>query len=304
MIRQKWAPWIDPDAKVESVDVVDEAALTRRERFSTARNASRGIGRATRRTRQALTAGTLRRKFLYVAKDASGAERFSAEPFVWNGLAAGSYIHCRGHARQPAGLEAEPEYEANLRQVDPVRYPAAQGATGQIRRGRGSMFRREWCRVIDAETNGYRIRISRVTSRCWDKAATEPNTTNPDPDWTRRLRGALVPGRSLQQWRRAPAQTILIRISRAVGQARANGTRSSKPPRIRMARSSGSWTAGPRRRGRWRRCRGFHRCFAGSRSNRDRQREQGSSFRAGIIRGAPQNTGGSMVESSQFAAVE
>lgn len=210
-IRQKWAPWIDPDAKVESVDVVDEGGIDATGTYQHPR-AVRLVGLAERRDeRGKLLPPALTAQVLYVAKDASGAERFSAEPFVWNGLAAKARTYiAAGMHDNPAGLEAEPEYEASLRQVDPVRYQQLKG-DWTVRRGRGSMFRREWCRVIDASE---RLPATHITGdvRCWDKAATEPSTTNPDPDWTRGLRGALVhKAITLSNGDVLPPKTILIK---------------------------------------------------------------------------------------------
>ena len=143
------APWIDPTQRSESVDVVDEGGIDATGTFQHPR-AVRLVGLAERRDeRGKLLPPALTAQVLYVAKDASGAERFSAEPFVGTVLPQRLSTYIAAGMRQPGGARAEPEYEANLRQVDPVRYQQLKG-DWTVRRGRGSMFRRGWCRVIDA----------------------------------------------------------------------------------------------------------------------------------------------------------
>ena len=189
-IRQKWAPWIDPMARVESVEVLDEGGTD-----------TAGIYQPPRLVR---LAGLPERKdeegkpfppahtaqVLYVAKDADGTERFSAEPFVWNGAPAEGRTFIAASMRDnPAGLEAEPTYAAKLRQVDPVRRKQLEEGDWTVRRGKGSMFRREWFEPVELhERPPESTVIARV--RCWDKAATEPSPKNPDPNWTRGLKGA------------------------------------------------------------------------------------------------------------------
>ncbi len=210
-IRQKWAPWINPETKVDSCDTLDEGGNDASGVYQAPR-VVRLVGLSDRTDRDGKPLPPARSaQVLYVAKDSSGAERFSAEPFVWNGLSAKARTFiAAGMHDNPAGLEAEPEYEASLRQVDPVRYQQLKG-DWTVKRGAGSMFRRTWCRIVELHEH---LPASHIVGdvRCWDKAATEPSTTNPDPDWTRGIRGALVhKAITLSNGETLPAGTILIK---------------------------------------------------------------------------------------------
>jgi phage terminase large subunit-like protein len=209
-IRQKWAPWINPEAKVESCEVVDEGGIDATGAYRQP-SIVRLVGLPERRDEQGKLLPPARSaQVLYVAKDASGAERFSAEPFVWNGLSAKARTFiAAGMHDNPAGLEAEPEYEASLRQVDPVRYKQLKG-DWTVKRGSGTMFRREWCRIVELHERPPESNVvGRI--RCWDKAATEPSTQNPDPNWTRGLKGVLVhKATPIGNGEVLPAGTILV----------------------------------------------------------------------------------------------
>lgn len=213
-IRQKWAPWIDREAKVESAEVVDEGGLDTTGNYQPPKLV-RLVGLPERYDQHGQRLPPAQSaQVLYVAKDAAGVERFSAEPFVWNGIPADGRTFIAANMRDnQAGLEAEPTYAAKLRQVDPVRRKQLEEGDWTVRRGRGSMFKREWCRIVDPSDLANVPAIAIIGDvRCWDKAATEPSTTNPDPDWTRGLRGALVhKAISLSNGEVIPAGTILVK---------------------------------------------------------------------------------------------
>jgi len=191
-IRQKWAPWIDPNARVESMEIVDEGGLGSTGRYQPPQ-VVRLVGLPERRDESGKLLPPARTgQVLYVAKDESGTERFSAEPFQWNGAPAEGRTFIAASMRDnPAGLEAEPTYAAKLRQVDPVRRKQLEEGDWTVRRGKGTMFRREWFEIVELHERPPESKVI-ARSRCWDKAATEPSTTNPDPNWTRGLRGALL----------------------------------------------------------------------------------------------------------------
>lgn len=187
-IRQKWAPWIDPQATVEAWEGVDEGGLDGGGNYQPPR-VVRLVGLPERVDAQGKRLPPAKSaQILYVAKDASGTDRFSAEPFVWNGAPAGKRTFIAATLRDnPALLDANPEYVQSLRNLDPVRRKQLEEGDWTVRRGRGSMFRREWFELVYALPTPSDV-IARV--RCWDKAATEPSPKNPDPDWTRGLRGS------------------------------------------------------------------------------------------------------------------
>lgn len=187
-IRQKWAPWIDPQATVDSWTGTDEGGLDGTGNYQPPRTV-RLVGLAPRVDEQGKPLPPARSgQVLFVAKDANGVERFSAEPFIWNGAPAGKRTFIAATLRDnPAMLDATPNYVQTLRGLDPVRRQQLEAGDWTVRRGRGSMFRREWFEIVDQPPAEKDV-IARA--RCWDKAATEPTTKSPDPDWTRGLRGA------------------------------------------------------------------------------------------------------------------
>lgn len=77
-------------------------------------------------------------------------------------------------------MKKNPEYMANLRALSRVERLRLLGGNWNIRATAGNVFRREWFPILDAVPHGW--------TRClryWDRAATEPNPENKDPDWTR-----------------------------------------------------------------------------------------------------------------------
>lgn len=77
-------------------------------------------------------------------------------------------------------MEKDPGYLANLLAQDRVTRARLLEGNWNIRVSAGSLFRREWFTVVDAIPSGW-IRAIRF----WDRAATKPNESNRDPDWTR-----------------------------------------------------------------------------------------------------------------------
>lgn len=84
----------------------------------------------------------------------------------------------------PALLKANPGYLASLKalpRVDRMRLlgEEAKGGNWLIRASAGDYFRASYFSVVDAPPATFKSVI-----RYWDRAATEPSSENPDPDWT------------------------------------------------------------------------------------------------------------------------
>jgi predicted phage terminase large subunit-like protein len=80
-------------------------------------------------------------------------------------------------------MEKDPGYHANLLAQDRVTRARLLDGNWKVRVSAGSLFKREWFPIIDAVPAGWIQSI-----RFWDRAATKPNPTNSDPDWTRGLK--------------------------------------------------------------------------------------------------------------------
>ncbi len=80
-------------------------------------------------------------------------------------------------------MQKDPGYLANLLALCRVDRMRLREGNWNVRATAGSMFRREWFPVVDQVPGGW---IQSV--RFWDRAATKPNESNKDPDWTRGLK--------------------------------------------------------------------------------------------------------------------
>lgn len=78
----------------------------------------------------------------------------------------------------PALLEHDPGYIANLKALSRVERGRLLDGNWKIRPAAGMYFRRGECQVIDSAPAGTRW------VRAWDLAATEPDESNQDPDWS------------------------------------------------------------------------------------------------------------------------
>ena len=74
-------------------------------------------------------------------------------------------------------MAADPGYMANLLALPKVERERLLGGNWKIRAAAGLLFKREWCKVVDAAPNDLRI------VRGWDLAGT-PKVEGNDPDWT------------------------------------------------------------------------------------------------------------------------
>jgi predicted phage terminase large subunit-like protein len=80
-------------------------------------------------------------------------------------------------------MEKDPGYLANLLAQNRVDRMRLKEGDWLIRASSGMMFQRQWFPIVDAIPAGWIQCI-----RFWDRAATKPNETNKDPDWTRGLK--------------------------------------------------------------------------------------------------------------------
>lgn len=103
-------------------------------------------------------------------------------------------------------MQKDPSYMASLRALSRVERLRLLGGNWNVRATAGSYFQREWFQIVDAVPAGVVAQV-----RFWDRAATKPNPSNHDPDWTRGLKlGQLADGRyivmDLKSTRDTPGQ--------------------------------------------------------------------------------------------------
>lgn len=80
----------------------------------------------------------------------------------------------------------DPGYRANLNALGHVERARLRDGNWKVRREAGSYFKRAWLPVVDE------LPLIEQTIRYWDRAATEPNGENPDPDYTAGVKMSLT----------------------------------------------------------------------------------------------------------------
>lgn len=80
-------------------------------------------------------------------------------------------------------MEKDPSYLSNLMAQSKVERARLLDGNWKIRPSAGNIFDRGWFKVVDEIPSGW---VSCI--RFWDRAATKPNDTNKNPDWTRGLK--------------------------------------------------------------------------------------------------------------------
>ncbi|MCD0156274.1 phage terminase large subunit [Deinococcus sp. 6GRE01] len=84
-------------------------------------------------------------------------------------------------------VQKDPDYRGNLLMQDAVEQARLLDGNWKTRKSAGMYFKRTWVEVVDVvPAQARRIRY-------WERAATEPNPDNPDPDWTRGVLLAQAP---------------------------------------------------------------------------------------------------------------
>lgn len=76
------------------------------------------------------------------------------------------------------GMERDPKYIANLDALTQVEREQLKNGNWIIRPAAGDYFKAAWFEVVEKAPEGCRW------VRYWDRAATEPSSQNPDPDWS------------------------------------------------------------------------------------------------------------------------
>lgn len=135
----------------------------------------------------------------YPIKERSGVLRWfirQDDVIIWDDTKE-ELIEKHGAAQQPKSftfipslvtdnkilMEKDPAYVSNLMALPRVERLRLLGGNWNVRRTAGAYFQKEWFPIIDAIPGGW-INVIRY----WDKAATKPNESNPNPDWTAGLK--------------------------------------------------------------------------------------------------------------------
>lgn len=80
-------------------------------------------------------------------------------------------------------LEKDPSYIAKLNSMSRVDRGRLKDGNWKIKAAAGNVFRRDWFKIVETAPVNVKARV-----RYWDRAATEVNEKNKDPDWTRGVR--------------------------------------------------------------------------------------------------------------------
>lgn len=80
-------------------------------------------------------------------------------------------------------MEKDPTYLASLKSLSRIERMRLLGGNWKVRPSAGAYFQRESFEILDAIPSGWMQEV-----RYWDRAATKPSESNPDPDWTRGIK--------------------------------------------------------------------------------------------------------------------
>jgi phage terminase large subunit-like protein len=94
-----------------------------------------------------------------------------------------TFIRARASDNQVL-LRNDPGYLARLNMLPGAQAKRLRDGNWNARDSAGDYFDRSWCGIVDDVAPKNIVR----SVRFWDKAATKPSPTNPDPDWTRGVR--------------------------------------------------------------------------------------------------------------------
>ncbi len=180
-VFKRWGPWLDPDYKLDSWEVewFDEQGGV---------HIASGTGLPERVANGKKIPPARSGQALYVARRGE-REFFSTEPFTLDGVDAATRTFIGAKlSDNPALLRSDPGYRARLRDNTELRRRQLEEGDWTAKPVAGLLFQRAWFGdpVAKVPDGAYYV-------RCWDKAATRPHPGNPDPDWTRGLKGAKAP---------------------------------------------------------------------------------------------------------------
>ena len=177
-VFKRWGPWLDPefqmpDEEIEWFDAAGERHVA----------GVRGLPTRIENGRRVPPAKS--GQILHVAK-IKDREVFSTEPFTFDGEPAltRTFIGAK-LSDNPELLKEDPSYRAQLRQGSELRRRQLEDGDWLAKPAAGMYFKREWFKLVEP----HEVPETLVRCRSWDKAATEPNPKNTDPDWTRGLLG-------------------------------------------------------------------------------------------------------------------
>lgn len=80
-------------------------------------------------------------------------------------------------------MQKDPNYIASLKALSRIERLRLLGGNWNVRAAAGQVFQREWFPIVEVIPGGWAQSI-----RFWDRAATKPNESNRDPDYTRGLK--------------------------------------------------------------------------------------------------------------------
>jgi predicted phage terminase large subunit-like protein len=86
------------------------------------------------------------------------------------------------------GIDMDPGYRATLMSLPLYERSLLMDGNWNVRRDSGMRFKRKWFQIVDTLPNMEQMK------RYWDRAATEANAQNKDPDYTAGVKGGAGPG--------------------------------------------------------------------------------------------------------------
>lgn len=83
----------------------------------------------------------------------------------------------------------QPRYISKLKNLEPIERARLYEGCWYAKEEASGYFKREWCEIIAPSD----VCLDAKRARAWDRAATLPSTSYPDPDWTVGIKGYMEP---------------------------------------------------------------------------------------------------------------